>query len=394
MKSPWTIFAAMLLGLVVGFVAPEFGKSQAFIGSLFVKLLRMGVVPLIFINVIYAIISLGDAKKLARIGGKTVLLFLVTTFCAALLGCVMSSLIKPGLGFVYGTEAVEVTDVAGSGIKDFLLNMVPTNIMEALSGGNMLQLVVFGVASGIAILYLDKSHQDALIVGFDAIRKWLMKILEGVLVVAPIGIFSLGCNTMANYGIDVMKPVAKLIITAYSAGVIQLILVYPLLYAIVTRKNPLNVVRHLPRVWITAFSTRSTNATLPVSLDVSKNKIGVSEEVADFVIPFGASVNCDGAAIFLGIVVTFVSQSVGLNPGFSTLLSMALVGVLVTLGNTGVPNAMFVMVPVILQTFGLPMEFMGLMGIYPVIDSISTTSNVTGDNVVAAIVDETEKRRA
>lgn len=399
LRSPWTIFVAMILGMIVGLIAPEFGKAQSFIGDLFVKMLRMGVVPLIFINVISSIIGLGDAKKLARIGGKTICLFMITTFCAALLGCVMSQIIQPGAGFVYqnsasAEEAIAAAETAtGNSVSDFLLSMVPTNILSALSDGNMLQIVIFSIFSGIAILYLDEEHRTTLSKGFDAISKWLMKILEGVLTVAAIGIFSLSCATMANYGIDVIKPLAKLVLTAYVAGLIQLFVVYPTLYLIVTRKSPLPVMKKLPPVWITAFSTRSTNATLPVSLNVSKNKIGVDPGVADFVIPLGACVNCDGAGIFLGIVVTFVSQSINQNLNFKDLLIMALVGVLVTLGNTGIPNSMFVMVPVILQTFGLPMEFMGLMGIYPIIDSISTTNNVTGDNVCAAIVDATEKRR-
>lgn len=399
MRSPWTIFVAMIFGLLVGLVAPEFGKSQAFIGDLFVKLLRMGVVPLIFINVIYAIVGLGDAKKLARIGGKTVCLFMITTFCAALLGCIMCSLIRPGVGFVYQDTAAAAQAVSDAqsatenSLSDFLLGMVPLNIIQALSEGNMLQTVIFAIASGIAILYLDKKHKDTLVLGFESISKWLMKILDGVLTVAPIGIFSLGCATMSNYGIDVIKPMAKFVATAYSAGIIQLLCVYPLLYFIITRKSPLHILKNLPPVWITAFSTRSTNAVLPVSLEISKEKVGVDPSVADFVIPLGASVNCDGAAIFLGIVVTFVSQSINQNLTFMNLVTMSLIGALVTLGNTGIPNAMFIMVPVILQTFNLPMEFMGLMGIYPIIDSISTTSNVTGDNVVAAIVDATEKRR-
>lgn len=393
LRSPWTIFAAMILGLIVGIIAPEFGKAQSFIGDLFVKLLRMGVVPLIFVNVIVAILGLGDAKKLARIGGKTIVLFFCTTFFAALMGCIVSSVIKPGLGFQY-QEAVEVAETTGNGFAAFVLNMVPTNIIEALSTGNMLQIVIFAVCSGIAILYLDEKYRNCLSLGLESISKWLMKILEGVLLIAPFGIFSLGCNTMANYGIDVIKPVAKLVGTAYLSGVLQICVAYTLIYFVTTRKNPFNVLKKLPPVWITAFSTRSTNAVLPVSLDVSKNKVGVSSEVADFVIPLGASVNCDGAAIFLGIVVTFVAQSVNMDLSFTKLVSMALVGALVTLGNTGIPNSMFVMVPVILQTFGLPMEFMGLMGIYPIIDSISTTNNVTGDNIVAAIVDATEKKAA
>lgn len=392
LQSPWTIFAAMILGMVIGLIAPEFGKKQAIVGTLFVKLLRMGVVPLIFVNVIYAIIGLGDAKKLARIGGKTVLLFMVTTFFAALLGCVISTLIQPGAGFVY-TETVEVTETTGTTFSGFLENMIPTNILASLNNGDMLPIVVFAIASGIAILHIDKKYQTGLSFAFECVNKWLTKILYGVLVIAPFGIFSLGCNTMATYGVDVIRPVAKLVATAYSAGLIQLLLVYPILYLIVCRKNPIPVMKKLPPVWITAFSTGSTAATLPVSLENSKDRVGVSSEVADFVIPLGASVNCDGAAIWLGIVVTFVAQSVNMNLTFTSLLGMAVVGALVTLGNTGIPNSMFIMVPVILQTFGLPMEFMGLMGIYPIINCISTTNNVTGDNMVAAIVDETEKKR-
>ena len=395
MRSPWTIFVAMILGMVVGLLAPGFGSDQSFIGALFIKLLRMGVVPLIFVNVIHAIIGLGDAKKFARIGGKTVLLFMVTTFFAALLGCLMAALIQPGTGFVYANgEPAKAANITGNSFSSFVLSMVPTNIITALSEGNMLQIVVFAVISGIAILYLDTKYRAFLSEGLESVSHWLMRILDGVLVTAPIGIFSLGCNTMASYGIDVIRPVAKLVGTAYAAGFVQLLFVYPLVYLLVARKNPLLLMKKLPPVWLTAFSTRSTNATLPVSLDVSKNRVGVSESVADFVIPFGASVNCDGAAFFLGICATFTAQSIGMDLSFSQMLLMALVGAAVTLGNTGIPNSMFIMVPVMLTTFGLPLDFMGLMGIYPIIDSITTTCNVTGDNVVAATIDAVEKRDA
>ncbi len=393
MRSPWTILVAMILGMLIGLAAPEFGEKQSVIGELFIKLLRMGVVPLVFVNVVYAIIGLGDTKKLARIGGKIICLFMVTTALATFLGCLMASIIQPGVGFVYSDTATEVTEATGNSISDFLLGMVPLNIITALNEGNMLQIVVFAVFSGVAILSLDEKHRNALVFGFESISKWLMKILDGVLVICPIGIFSLGCATMANYGIDVIKPVIKLIGSAYAAGLVQLLIVYPLLYLIIARKNPLNVIKHYVPIWLTAFSTRSSNATLPVSLDVSKNKVGVSESTADFVIPLGASINSDGAGLFLGLVVVFVSQSMGLDLSFFDMMFMGLVGALVTLGNTGIPNAMFIMVPVMLTTFGLPLDFMGLMGIYPIIDSISTTNNVTGDNMCAAIIDETEKRR-
>ena len=282
----------------------------------------------------------------------------------------------------------------GNTFQDFILSMVPTNILTALSEGNMLQIVVFSVIAGIAVLYLGEKHRSALVTGLEAISKMLMKILEGVLTTAPVGIFSLGCNTMASYGVDVIKPVLKLVLSAYSAGLIQLIIIYPLLYFIVTRKNPFAFLKKMPPVWITAFSTRSTNATLPVSLSNSKERVGVSESVADFVIPFGASVNCDGAAFFLGIAATFVAQSIGMEITFTKLLLMALIGVFVTLGNTGIPNSMFVMIPVMLSTFGLPLDFMSIMGVYPIIDSITTTCNVTGDNTVAALIDALEKKKA
>ncbi len=392
LRSPWTIFAALIIGMIVGVLFPAFGNAQAVIGNIFIRLLRMGVVPLILVNVMFAIIGLGDAKKLASIGGKTIVLFLITTFCAALLGCIVAALMKPGVGFVF-SEYTEAVDTKGSSLTDFFTNAIPVNIIEALSEGNMLQVVVFAVLAGIASLYLPEKYRTKVANGLDVTSKLLMKLLEGVLLVAPIGIFSLSCATMTSYGIDVLRPVAKLIIASYTAGIIQLLLVYPVLYFITTGNNPFHLLKLMPPVWITAFSTRSTNATLPVSLANSKERVGVSPSIADFVIPFGASCNCDGAAFFLGICVTFVSQSVGMNLTFWNLLSMALVGVLITLGNTGIPNSMFIMVPVMLSTFGLPLDFMSIMGVYPIIDSITTTCNVTGDNVVAAIIDANEKKK-
>lgn len=158
LRSPWTIFAALIIGMIVGVLFPAFGNAQAVIGNIFLRLLRMGVVPLILVNVMFAIIGLGDAKKLASIGGKTIILFLITTFCAALLGCIVAALMKPGVGFVF-SEYTEAVDTKGSSLTDFFTNAIPVNIIEALSEGNMLQVVVFAVLAGIASLYLPEKYR-------------------------------------------------------------------------------------------------------------------------------------------------------------------------------------------------------------------------------------------
>jgi len=393
MKSPWAIFMGMILGGLFGILVPSIGVRVEFLGDFFIKLMRMGVVPLIFCNVVYAIVGIGEAKRFARLGGKVVLIFMSTTFCAVLLGSCITMVVEPGVGFVYAS-AVEPAAVTGGlpTFSQFLLKLVPTNILQAMAEANMLQTVVFAIISGIALLMLGKETQDNLKVIFRSVSLWMMKLLEGVILVAPIGIFALSCGTAAKYGTDIFGPISKLVVTTFAAGLVQLLVVYPILYFTLTRKNPYTLIAKLFPVIITAFTTRSTNATLPVSLNTSKNVVGVPDDIADFVIPLGASCNTDGGALWYGIVAMFVAQSIGLDMPLSMVISIALIGTSITLGMTGIPNAMFVMIPIFLTTIGFPIEFMGVMGIYPLLETILTACNVTGDNVTAAIIGEDEKK--
>jgi len=393
MKSPWAIFAGMILGVLFGILVPSVGLQLEFLGDFFIKLMRMGVVPLIFCNVVYAIVGIGEAKRFARLGGKVVAIFMTTTFCAVLLGGFIAMAVEPGVGFVYANAVEPVANVGTlPTFSQFLLKLVPTNILQAMAEANMLQTVVFAIISGIALLMLGKETQDTLKGIFRSVSLWMMKLLEGVILLAPIGIFALSCGTASKYGTDIFGPISKLVVTMFAAGLIQLFVVYPLLYFTLTRKNPYVLLAKLFPVIITAFTTRSTNATLPVSLATSKNVVGVPEDIADFVIPLGASCNTDGGAIWYGVVAMFVAQSIGLDMPLSMMISIAFIGTSITLGMTGIPNAMFVMVPIFLTTIGFPLEFMGVMGIFPVVETIMTACNVTGDNVTAAIIGEDEKK--
>ena len=393
LRSPWAILIAMIAGGLLGMVLPQIGKEIAFVGDAFIKLMRMGIAPLILCNVIAAIVSIGDAKRFARLGGKVVIIFMLTTLIAVIQGGLVGTLIKPGESFIY-TSVPDSFDTSGSlpTLADFVLRSLPTNIITAMNEQNFLHIVVFGVIAGIALLYLEPNLQEKLKSGFSSISQWFTYMLTGIVTLAPIGVFALTANTTALYGSDIFGTLAKLIATVFVSGFVQILVVYPIFYFFLTKKNPYKLLYQLIPVFLTAFTTRSSAATIPMSLKTCKETVGVPADVADFVIPLGAVINADGSGIWYGIVAVFVAQSIGAEMTFLTFMQIALIGTAITMGVTGVPNAMFVMVPVFLTTIGFPLDFMGVMGVYPICETMLTALNVMGDNNTAAIVGEDEKK--
>jgi Na+/H+-dicarboxylate symporter len=384
-------FFGMVAGGVVGFaVGPDIVAIQ-FIGDIFLRLLQMAIVPLVYVSVTSAIANMGDISRLGRIGGKTILLFLATAFSAAIFGIIIGRLISPGIWLVL-TDLPPVKALAETpSVSKILIGMVPTNFMQAMAEANLLQVILFAFFSGIAILMLQENDRQRVHNAFDVLFKFIMKILNLVIMTSPIGVFGLMAITAGKYGAQVVGPLTKFIAALYIGWALHLVLFLFVIYFVFTKKNPWTFFKNISQIWITSFSTCSTKATMPIAMETCENKVGISKDIVGFAIPLGASTNMDGSALWYGVVAIFVSQLVGIDMSISQQIMAVFVGVLMTMGSTGIPGGTFVTTAVFLNVMGLPLEVMGLLGgIYRLVDMGLTTINVLGTVFVTAIIGHQE----
>lgn len=383
----------MVLGALAGILIGPKVSAISVVGDIFLRLLRMGVVPLIFSNVVLAVAGMGDLKRLGKIGIKMLILFLATTLVAATVGLLSGLVIKPGMGFIM-KDVGEVAEVAAPTISGTLLNFFPVNIIQSLAEGNMLQVISFALISGIAILLLDEEQKSRVLGFFATLSKFIMSVLRFVMGFTPYGVFVLMANTTGKYGLDVFGPLGKFVLTIYVGLLIHAFVIYGGLYLLGTGKNPLRFYKDISPVWTTSLATCSTAATLPVSMKTSEEVLGIKKDIVGFTIPIGGTMNMDGNGLWYGVVATFVMQVLGMQMSLSQMLIAILTGVLMTLGSPGIPGGIFVATTIFLTTLGLPIEFVGLLaGIFRIMDMGITTINVVGSIVVASVIDAGERKK-
>jgi len=388
-------FLGMIAGGIIGFVVGPKIVAIQIVGDIFLRLLQMAIVPLIYVSVTSAIANMGDISKLGRIGIKTILLFLATSVSASAFGVLVGRLFNPGRGLVL-SDLPPVKALADTPeFSKIVLGMVPTNIMQAMSEANMLQIILFALFSGVAILLLDDKDRLRVSGAFETLFQFIMKILRLVILISPYGVFALMAVTAGKYGAQVIGPLTKFIIALYVGWILHLALFMFLLYFFFTRQNPWVFFKKVSPIWMTSFSTCSTKATMPIAMETCENKVGISKDIVGFTIPLGASTNMDGSALWYGVVAIFVSQLVGIEMTITQQFMAMFVGVLMTVGSTGIPGGTFVTTAVFLKAMGLPLEVMGLLGgIYRLVDMGLTTMNVMGSVFVTAIIGHLEGARS
>lgn len=384
----------MIAGAVVGYIVGPKIVAIQIVGDIFLRILQMAIVPLIFFSVSSAIANMGDLRKLGRIGSKLIILFMGTTLASTAIGVIVARVISPGKGLVL-TDLPPVKALADAPtFSKVLINMFPTNIMQAMSEANMLQVIVFALFAGIAILMLQESDRKKVSGMFETLFRFIMRILNIVIETSPYGVFALMAVTAGKYGTQVIGPLTQFIGTIYVGLILHVVLVYFVLYYLFTRKNPFAFFKKISPVWITSLTTCSTKATMPVSMKTCEQELGVSKDVVGFTIPLGASMNMDGNGLWFGVVAIFVSQLVGIQMTISQQVMAVLLGVLMTLGSPGIPGGIFVATAVFLKSLGLPLEVIGLLaGIFRIMDMGITTINVVGSVVVAAILGNGEMKK-
>ena len=361
------------------------------VGQVFLRGIMMLVVPLVFISLVNGASGMGDVKKLGRVGVKTIAFYLTTTAVAVVIALILGSLLKPGVGLDMSTiQVVEPTINAKVPLIQILYEMVPSNPIAAMAGGNMLQIIVFALITGIGLSLLgDKA--EFLQKLFTSLNDLIMKLVEIVMLFAPIGVYGLISKTFATVGYAAIVPMLKYILTVYLGLIIHMFFVYGGLLKGLTNLSPVKFYKKFLPAMSVAFSTASSNATVPVSLELCEKELGISKNIASFTIPLGATINMDGTAIMQGIAVFFIAQVYGYELTMGMILTVILTATLASIGTAGVPGAGTLMLSLVLQSIGLPIEGIGLIiGIDRLVDMGRTVTNITGDAVCTAVIAKQE----
>lgn len=362
-----------------------------FLGNGFINLIKMTVVPLVFISLVCGMSTFGDAKKLGRVGGKVLGFYLMTTAIAVTMAIILALIIKPGIGLdmsqlVKGEYSIPDSQSTVS----IFLGMIPTNPIQAMAEGNMLQVIIFAVIFGLA-LNLVGEKGDMVVKFFEQCNTVVMKVVDIVMIFAPIGVCALITKTMYSIGFGSIYSIAKYMFVVIFALIVHASIIYGSMFKLLTKLPMKPFLKAYSKVAGVAFSTSSSNATLPVSMDAMKD-LGISKNIYSFSLPLGATVNMDGTAIMQGVAVIFISQVYNIDLSVGTLLSVILTAVLASVGTAGVPGVGMITLAMVLQSANLPLEGIALIiGFDRILDMMRTTVNVMGDCICSVIVAKSEK---
>lgn len=392
------IFVALIAGAIIGgllYILPDHSFKDDIlingvfyvIGNGFIRLMQMLVVPLVFVSIVCGSSAIGDSKTLGKVGVKSILFYLFTTAIAVSVAILVANLINPGIGVTMQEMADTTTSsVESVSFVDTLLNIIPTNPLGSLSEGTMLQIIFFAMLLGVILAKLGDRVETVsnLFNQFNAI---MMEMTSIVMLVAPIGVFCLIAKTFATLGFDMFFPMLKYMGSVVSALGLQCFLVYLGLLKIFTGLNPLKFIKKFFPVMGFAFSTATSNATIPLSIDTLEKKMGVSKRISSFTIPLGATINMDGTAIMQGVAVVFTAQLFGIPIGIPEYITVIATATLASVGTAGVPGVGLITLSMVFASIGLPVEGIAyIMGIDRILDMLRTAVNITGDAVCTTII--------
>ena len=399
------IFVALLVGALLGvgihYFLPEGYVRDTIIiegvfyvvGQGFIRLMQMLVVPLVFCSLVCGSMAIGDTKTLGKVGVKTVLFYLFTTALAVSIALSVAYLIRPGIGL--DMDAVQTSEVTttteGTSLVDTILNIIPKNPISSMASGDMLPIIVFALFVGIMLAKLG-SKVSTVANFFSEFNDVMMEMTMAIMKIAPIGVFCLIARTFANLGFSAFKPMIKYMGSVTISLFIQCFVIYQILLFVFTRLNPMKFIKKFAPVMGFAFSTATSNATIPMSIDTLHKKMGVSKQISSFTIPLGATVNMDGTSIMQGVAVVFIAQAYGIDLTPANLATVVVTATLASIGTAGVPSVGLVTLSMVLASVGLPVEGIALiMGIDRILDMMRTAVNITGDAVCTTIIAEQEK---
>ena len=389
------VIVGIVLGVLFGSFLPELALQQKLIGDIFISFLKMLVVPLVFASIFIAILGLGSIEHLKNIGLKTIGLYVLTTALSVITAIIVMNIV--GIGEVVSSAGLayeKANTIAPFSFEKMILSFIPTNIFASLSNGSMMQIIVFAILFGVSSLFLKPHEQDSLKTLFNAVSEAMLKMASWVILLTPIGVFSLISYVIAEQGIDVVLGLWKYVLVVIGVLVFHGIVTLPAVLVFFGKVNPYRYLSNVREAPIMAFSTASSAATLPVSMRVSEEMGGVSKKTASFVLPLGATVSMDGTAAYLTVAVLYIANLAGVDLSFGDQLILGVTVVALSVGVAALPSASLVMMVVILHQIGLPVEYMALIvAVDRILDMCRTSLNITSDLVVAKVVDEMEKRK-
>ena len=386
---------AMVLGAIAGFIIGENAVKIQFIGTVWLNMIKMFLVPTVVCMLVRGISSMDSPKTLGRIGAKVIAFYLVTTVFAAIIGIVIGDVFKPGIGFEFQQSSDTVTEVASlPTIQDFVLSLFSENIFNSYSSADMLKVLVSSIIIGVGIVFMPEEHRIPVRNWFSSMSELKMTIIGISMKIAPIGVFSLMAAAMGTYGNKNNGSMSKLLIVFYLGCVVHFVAVYMLFLWAMTGITPWEFFKKGFETFSMAISTCSSAATVPVNLKVAQENFGVSEAIAGFSIPLGSSMNQDGGAILGGVVMLFCAQAIGLELTFGQIFNIVILNTLVTSGSSGVPGGGIMRLMVVASAVGLPLEIIALIGgFYRLFDMGTTSMSVMGDLSATVVIDRWEKKR-
>ncbi len=387
---------ALTLGVIAGLLLQDYKEEAAAyigpFGTLFLNCIKMIVVPMVFSSIIVGICGIGDAKKVGRIGGKTVLYFLCTTAFAATFGLIVANVFKIGKGFQIAADIGEVTIPENPGIIDTLLNIIPSNPIQALANGDMLQVIAFAIILGGGIVMIGDVGSP-IYRAFNGLAEAMYAITGVIMKFTPIAVFALITPIVAENGPAVLLPLLGVILAVYGTCLIHAVVVYSSSVKLFSGVGPVEFFRKSMEAIVFAFTSASSSATLPYSMKAAED-LDVPQEVSSFVLPLGSTINMDGTAIYQAICAIFIANVFGLDLDLGQQITIVLTCTFASVGAAGIPGSAMVMLTMVLQSVGLPLAGIGLVtGIDRITDMAPTATNITGDIACAVVVAASEKKR-
>ena len=398
LKLHWQILIAFVIAIILGITIPEHSGYVRWLGDLFLRALKMIIVPLVFSSIVSGVANLGSTSSLGRLGIKTITYYLTTSVFAILTGLFLVDIIKPGVGADLGfrMDVPEMTSSTGS-LGDIILRMIPTNIFDALASADMLAIIFFAIMIGFFIPRVQSEYSDFMIKIFNAVFEVMMKLTSFIIKFAPLGILGIVTGVVADQAADKSKLVSMIqhlgiyMITVLAGLSIHFFITLPLILKFIGRANPFLHFKAMSLPIITAFSTSSSSATLPLTIEAVENNAGVSNKISSFVLPLGATINMDGTALYECVAAMFIAQAYGIELGFVQQIIVVVTALLASIGAAGIPMAGLVMMSVVLTAVGLPLEGVGLiLAVDRILDMCRTVVNVFSDTCGTVVIAKSE----
>ena len=380
------------LGILMGILLPGFSIQTKFVGDIYLNLIQMMIIPVIFVAVSGGIINIGSTEDLGRIGLKSVVVFVLMFIATAAIGLIISYIVRPGNHINIDSPGYD-EEVTSPSVQDFFMNIVPDNIFQAISDGAILPTILFTLLFSVAVVAVGKEAEPVRIF-LNSLSKVVFKILDLIMELTPIGVFSLMAFAIAEYGAAIFSALGLYIITAWAACIIAFIIVMLLPVWLYAGLSPLQFIKGIYKVWLVSLSTTSSAVTLPTNMRVSINDFKAPESITNFVVPLGTTINMAGGAISFSLLAVFVSDFYQIPLSVPEVIYLVVIATILNMAAPGIPGGGIVLGASFLTLLGLPIELMGpIAAIYRLLDMAYTTMNVTGDAAANLLISKSEEKR-